>query len=415
MSSADFDPGAFRALIPSVSPSLLSDFLSSIGWELTERHEGLLEYWMAPDESDHSPHGRMLLLPLNEEMRDFERRLVESLAELAFHFNDDAPHLLERIDRLNWDTLVLRSDFIGREESMRLAEAAGILNAGMEMMRISALYTFNPHRTKWNNRSPKVSAYLDEGVRLGHTERGSFTFPIFSRIGARRDAEASFGRRVMSNLAQALERVHHWRGDGPREREDNSLFDLEIAKQLASIPHAPGGNLLSISFRWSPSRSLQADHSSDPLHFSSRSIEELKKTTRRLDTLRKIEASEIDTAGVKMKPPPPLGGWQSSMPVMHSPVSQDSVTFISGLVVSVGLDDRNRENEESPYFVVLRTDEGDVWIWVDAEDHAFALNARQNNQAVRAEGTVLPGDRKTLRGSLVRPPGITAGHDGSSD
>ncbi|WP_328674945.1 hypothetical protein [Streptomyces sp. NBC_00343] len=399
-----FEPGAFRALIPSVSPSLISDFLGQSGWTLAERREGLAEYWTEPDSSDGPGDRYTVLLPLDEEMRDFKRRLAELLAELGAHFNDDASQLFQRISRMSWDALIFRTESVDTDDSVSLVYATKMLDVGMEMMRLSALYTFDPHRSsRSRKKSSRVRDYLQEDVRLGHTERGSFIFPILSRVGAGNDSGSTFGRHVMANLAQSLERIHRWSDDATRFRNETPPLDLAIAKQLASVTRAPGFDRLNVSFRWAAILSDPPVSSRVPLVFDTQAIVTAREITRRLqEPQRTRPVDEITRDPVDR--PAGSRGWSSHAPRPPALTTRVPEARVSGRVISLGLDDRSTERGESPYFIVLQTAEGDVWVSVTEEEHDFALRARADNESVTAVGAVTDQDgRRTLRGALVRP------------
>ncbi|MEV7872473.1 hypothetical protein AB0P17_41645 [Streptomyces sp. NPDC088124] len=404
MNSAESGASAFRALVSSVSPSLISDFLNYSGWVLTERREGLLEYWLEPNSADHPAERNPLLLPLNEEMRDFDRRLAELLAYLAEYFDDDGPQLLQRINDLNWDTLVLRMESVDNDDSVHLIHATKTLDAGMEMLRMSTLYTLNPDRSNWRgNPGSQALEYLQEGVRLGHTRRGSFTFPILSRAGASSGYGPPLGRRVMMNFAMALARIHRW-PDGETWRSDEtSFFDISMAKSLVSAASDAGFNQLSVSFRWASSRPLPPAFSTTPLVFDTHVIESVKSATQRFGTAQRKRSPGSDTS----IPDALRHAYRDRSPrTLRDPVltTQAPVARFSGPVISIGIDDRNREHDESPFFVVLRTAHGDVWILVTEEEHDFAMRAHRTGQEVTAAGTLADRDaRKILHGSLVRP------------
>ncbi|WP_159046804.1 hypothetical protein [Streptomyces sp. NRRL F-4707] len=394
MNGAEFDPSAFRILIPSLSPSLISRFLDHSGWVLTARHEGLAEYWTEP-ESDQPP----ALLPLNMDMRDFDRRMAELLAELGRRFEDDAAALLRRIDRINWDVLVIRTGDMNHEDSVSIVHATKLLDVGMEMVRRSALYTLNPNRSSWGKKqSHRVTDYLQKSVRLGHTERGSFIFPILSRVEVRGDDGSAFGRQVMSNLAQALSTVHHWSTGGTWQQSETSLFDIAIAKPLISVAEDPSLHRVNISFRWSPTLSAPPPSSSFSLDFDALTMNAAR------EAIRELEASQSAASDTRTRvfddPAPVSRGWVTHTPRHALPATNPPSKQISGHVVSIGVDDR----DETPHFIVLRGTHGDVRVLVTEADYDFAMRARAEGQQVTAEGELLDREgRRTLRGSLIRP------------
>ncbi|MEV7374494.1 hypothetical protein AB0O51_26885 [Streptomyces sp. NPDC090301] len=385
------DSGAFRPLVPSVSVAMISDFLHEAGWVLADEREGLAEYWLSPQAVAGETEDDAYLLPLNEGMRDYDRRLAELLAGLADYFGDDAPQLLQRIRSVDWDTLLLRIHPAGPGESVPLAEAASVLAVGSDMLRLAALYTDNPERTGWGSRrSAGVAAYLRDGVRLGHTRQGSFVFPVMSRTGPWRGNRPPFGRQVMMNLAAALDRVHRWAGTGADEREGMPPFETAVAKSLR--PLAQDGDLsLELSFQWAANPPAAETRRASPLSFDASAIRTLHRRTQQpAQTMPHSTQDDL---------------LESERTALRSPLTttREHPEQLTGEVVAIGVDDRNSARGENPYFIVLRVGENDYTMAVNRDEHDYALRARLDERRVTARGEVTMRENgRTIRGSLVR-------------
>ncbi|MGW4049515.1 hypothetical protein ACWENA_01665 [Streptomyces sp. NPDC004779] len=387
MKSDKVDTRALRSLVPAVSASMISEFLRASGWLLADEREGLAEYWAAPGTRAEEAEDEAVLLPLNEQMRDYDRRVVELLAALADHFDDDASQLEQRITAVGWDSLLFRVSPGGPRQSVPLTEAANLLNVGLEMLRLSALYTDNPDRAGWGGRpSVGVTDYLRDGVRLGHTRQGSFVFPVMSRIGPRHGAQHPFGRRVMVHLAEALGRVHTWAGHGAGEAEGLPLFDAAIGRSLRPLAQAEDLSL-EVSFRWAPTALAAPGVPDRPLAFG-------------LSAVRAL-AGEAQQAPRSTQDP------QSAERTVRRPLVTATparpVQDLTGTVVAIGVDDRNTVRGESPYFLVLHARETDYVMAVSHAEYDYALRARAESRPVTARGKVsLEEGRRRIQGSLVR-------------
>ncbi|MFE1384260.1 hypothetical protein ACFW6S_35480 [Streptomyces sp. NPDC058740] len=392
MKLAKLDTGAFRPLVPSVSVSMISDFLHEAGWVLADEREGLAEYWLSPDAVADGTEDDAYLLPLNDGMRDYGRRLAELLAGLADYFGDDASQLLQRISTADWDTLLFRVSPVGPGESVPLAEAASILAVGSEMLRLSALYTDNPERTRWGSRrSANVADYLRDGVRLGHTRQGSFVFPVMSRTGPWQGSRPPFGRRVMMNLAAALDRVHRWTGPGAHEREGMSPFETAIAKSLRPLARA-GDLSLQLTFQWAANPPAPADIRNSSLAFDVSAVRALDRRTQQA-----TEALPRSTQDDLLAP---------ERTALRSPLTttrRHPEQELTGEVIAIGVDDRNAARGENPYFIVLRVGESDYVMAVNHDEYDYALRARTDGRRVTARGEVsIHEGGRTIQGSLVR-------------
>ncbi|MFC8510418.1 hypothetical protein ACFU3J_17525 [Streptomyces sp. NPDC057411] len=384
------DSGAFRPLVPSVSVAMLSDFLHEAGWVLADEREGLAEYWLSPQAGAGESEDGAYLLPLNEGMRDYDRRLAELLAGLADYFGDDASQLLQRISSVDWDTLLFRINPAGPGESVPLAEAASVLAVGSEMLRLAALYTDNPERTGWGSRrSAGVAAYLRDGVRLGHTRQGSFVFPVMSRTGPWQGTRPPFGRQVMMNLAAALDRVHRWVRTGADEREGMPPFETAVAKSLRPLARA-GDLSLELSFQWAANPPSMENMRNSPLSFDASAVRTLHRRTQQPTMPHGIEDD---------LPEPERAALRSPSAITRQPQEQE----LTGEIVAIGVDDRNAARGQNPCFIVLRVGENDYTMAVNHDEHDYALRARRDGRRVTARGEVaVRGNGRTIQGSLVR-------------
>ncbi|MGX5397158.1 hypothetical protein ACWLMY_35520 [Streptomyces anulatus] len=380
-------PRAFRSLAPSVPAEQISGFLEYSGWDLVERRDGLLEYWREP--SAHRPEeGHVYFLPLNSVMRDYDRRFRECLAELADHFGDTPSQFIRRINEINWDRLFFRMTHVEHEDSAGLLRASETLSVGMKMLELSALYTANPRRRSWGgNRSALVKHYLAEDVRLAHTERGSFVFPIISRIRQDGGPDMPFGREVMTNLSRGLERISRWPEEGSLE-EESLAFDVALARTLGTLGHLGELESLDISFQWAPAHGLPQRVPQRSLDFSTSNIQEISVLAQ------SPSMPSFDIPGIEHA--------LNRRTVTAAPAIP-SRTRVSGTVIAWGMDDRNSERGESPTFVFLRTAIGDVRMPVSEEEYNFALRAREDGRGVTAIGRLMERDGvSTLIGHIDR-------------
>ncbi|MEV7085620.1 hypothetical protein AB0O07_06965 [Streptomyces sp. NPDC093085] len=386
------DTGAFRPLVPSVSVAMISDFLHEAGWVLADEREGLAEYWLSPNTEADGTEDDTYLLPLNDGMRDYDRRLAELLAGLADYFGDDASQLLQRISSVDWDTLLFRVNPVGPGESVPLAEAASVLAVGSEMLRLSALYTDNPERTGWGSRrSANVADYLRDGVRLGHTRQGSFVFPVMSRTGPWQGSLPPFGRQVMMNLAAALDRVHRWASPGAHEREGMPPFETAVAKSLRPLARA-GDLSLHLSFQWAANPPAAEDIRNSSLVFDVSAIRTLDRRAQQPAKAlpRSTQDDLLAPAGTALRSP---------LTITRRHPEQE----LTGEVIAIGVDDRNAARGENPYFIVLRVRENDYVMAVNHDEHDYALRARADGRGVTARGEVTIREAgATIQGSLVR-------------
>ncbi|GAA0455472.1 hypothetical protein ACFQ2B_39510 [Streptomyces stramineus] len=388
----NFDVSDFYELVPSLSPSQVSSYLESQDWVLLERQDGLLEYWSDPvsssnPEEDASPY----LLPLSRNIRKFERRFAEFLADLAEFYDCDAQGLMARITQHGWDVLLIRINEAGAGGSVGLMRATKILQAGLDMIKFAALYTSNPQRSFHGPRGEVVNSYLQRGVRLGHTEQGSFIFPILSAARCT-GAQGAFGRRVMENLAAALHDVHlALEGGGPgtphREGPPGSRWQLESAlrDKIAGLADSLEFTSFDLSFRWDSQTPLGIEPPQTAMTFD-------------FEMLSQVQADmEISMEGLRRL------AVERSVPVSEVSVASE----VSGYVASVGIrSGRTSGPREMPHFVAIRTalyeERSEIRIAVDEKQYRDALTALRKGFPITVVGVISgSGDERVLERGAV--------------
>ncbi|WP_330331001.1 hypothetical protein OHS33_15555 [Streptomyces sp. NBC_00536] len=387
---ADFYP-----LTTSVSPSQVSGFLSSRHWTLVDVREGAFERW-APPGFDPEHYPRVLyLLPLNREYADFDRRFAELMSVLAEHYACDSPGLQRLISSRSWDCLTVRlvhadpdSDTIG------LAEAKDTLGAIYRLLDVSARYTHDPHTSFGGRRSHTVMSYMRERVTLGHTQHGSFIFPVYSLLDGRGDSPKAFARAVMENLATGLSLL----GGDPLdiEQDHNTGGAQRLAAMLANallpLSKFPGLKSVDLSLQWAsghPGPRLDMDTST---LFTPETIRTAHGTATQVAFGRSSRSTQLDT------PPRASTSAISTSPVPRSmPYESRPLEEFSGPVLAVTLDNRaSVSGGASGYLVIGREEQGEpaeVRVAITEEEYYRAVAAHRERRPVAVTGAVFQRGR----------------------
>ncbi|MFH8855113.1 hypothetical protein [Streptomyces rochei] len=369
----DIDTSAFYALIPSLEPLKISDYLASEGWTLMERREGLLEYWEEPRSPSESQSEKLTyLLPLSYEIRNFERRLVEFLVELADFYECDADGIRERLINRDCDAVLVRVLSQERSDSIGLFEAKGVLEAGLKLVELSALYTANPKRSFSGPKGKVVNSFMRDYVLLGHTKPGSFVFPIFSVANPTDGDIGSFSREVMENLASGLRGAHSMlNGEARDTGQENRKFELALLNTVEKLSKLPGSTSFDISFLWASARPVPPEVPRRPIGFDADMLESPLAGRRIRET---ATAMSIESAAER-----------------RESETSNTVT-VRGPIVALGIDDRWSEGQESSHFIVIRVSEGeglrDIRVPVNEGQFDRALGARKSRLPVAVEGTL---------------------------
>ncbi|MFD6355744.1 hypothetical protein [Nocardia tengchongensis] len=267
-----------------LNPNNIGTFLSSSGWSL-EASDPISEIWQ---------HGRgmdsaSIRLPTSTRLRDFDDRFNESLIALC-QINDWAiEELASAVIRVRSDLLLLRADEFIRFDSIPISQAEDLIGGAVKMLTAAARSTIEPRPTHRGRVSNAVRGFINDDVRMGHTQRGSFVLTILTTLGdddlVNTESDAadelssaeiepigvdpeedlvsdtedlhimSFQRRVMSTLASALSIVPDLSMDSGGGSIDHAV-DRGVSAELCSALHTmtrfEGLRSLDMSFKWAP-------------------------------------------------------------------------------------------------------------------------------------------------------------------
>ncbi|MFE7092956.1 hypothetical protein [Streptomyces erythrochromogenes] len=387
---ADFYP-----LATSVSPTQVSGFLSSRHWTLVDAREGAFERW-APPGFDPEHYPRVLyLLPLNREYADFDRRFAELMSVLAEHYACDSPGLQRLISSRSWDCLTVRllhadpdSDTIG------LAEAKDTIEAIYRLLDVSARYTHDPHTSFGGRRSHNVMSYMRERVTLGHTQQGSFIFPVYSLLDGRGNPPKAFARAVMENLATGLSLLGSGRSD--IEQDHNTGGPQRLATMLAKalLPLSEFRDLksVSLSLQWASGHPRPRHGLDTSTLFTPETIRAAHSSATHMAAGRPSQSTQLDAVPWASPPAISTSLVPRSMPHESRPPEE-----FSGPVLAVTLDNRASVSGGTSGYVVIgrekRGEPAEVRVAITEEDYYRAVAAHRERRPVTVTGTVFQRGR----------------------
>jgi hypothetical protein len=256
----------YRDIARHLPPTAVSQYLAATGnWILERRQPGVREIWdlpaaqpsPAPDVARRTSRGR-IMLPLATDFVDFGQHFRDALGALAA-INNWTPLQLEReILATHADLFLVRLEQEQAGDLIPLRQAETTVEAIYKMLRAAAMITAAPNQRFRGGRLPApVAAFLEEGVQLGHTQRGSFVFTIVARLDNRElglDIQApQFSRRVMETLALGIRTAR----DLAAERTDAALDDpadwglsASLIESLEDIAAPEGLRSVDLTFEW---------------------------------------------------------------------------------------------------------------------------------------------------------------------
>ncbi|UQX89199.1 hypothetical protein M6D93_04140 [Jatrophihabitans telluris] len=162
----------------NISPHAVATYLGASGWTLA-LEDGVSQYWQNPE----IPSDR-IRLPLETSFGDFARRFDEVLIYLS-RLNDwDAEQLALQIVSVRSDILFLRADQTTLDGSIPIRQAERMLAGADALLLAAATSTLRPQSAHVGRRPDQARDFVENDVRMGHTQRGSFIITILARLGA---------------------------------------------------------------------------------------------------------------------------------------------------------------------------------------------------------------------------------------
>jgi hypothetical protein len=334
---------------PDLTPASIAAFLGSTGWEL-QLADDAKEVWGLRE--DGSARAK-LLLPLDPTYVDYHLRLREALNRLCDVFDWDAQQLFTNIMGARSDMFYIRADQFMRDGSIPLRQARDLIEGASTLLEAAALASIDP-RPRYAGRRPNtVRDFVEDDVRMGHTQRGSFIITVMTRLdeddvlpapesdGQTTDSEKSdrplgvdgerpppsgateesaivrlppFQRRVMATLATALTATQELAqlGQYSTSRLDRAVMrgmSTNFCDSLSQMTKFDGLRTLDLSFRWARAEALPPPETDnivlnrdqiphlDEISQRLRSVPERQRTTI-YGQVTRLERGEEDDEGV---------------------------------------------------------------------------------------------------------------------
>ncbi|WHT23168.1 hypothetical protein N8J89_19460 [Crossiella sp. CA-258035] len=248
MNSVSLD--SYRDLASTLSPPAVSQYLATHDWQLETRDGEVREIWRLPGE--HGLLGR-IMLPLATDYADFPERFRDTLRALATIYDWDPAQLGERIAAARADLFFVRLDQEVADGTIPFRQAEATLDALLRMMKAAATTADDPTHSHRGRRSARVTEFLEDDIRLGHTQRGSFVFTVVSRLGDRGESAVSFPRKAMTTLATGLHSARqlavHWDESALSDPGRRGL-SASLVESLLELTQPEGLRALDLSFGW---------------------------------------------------------------------------------------------------------------------------------------------------------------------
>jgi len=259
-----------------LSPDDIAAYLATSGWELEQSYGPAAEIWRL-DQSQ-----TRVLLPRDSSYLDYQSRLTDAVMLLGALHDWTPQQLAVSVLQTRADVLYIRAEQTDLNGSIPLKQADALVSGSLHMLEAAALATVRPQAVYPNRRPRTVVDFVNEDLRMGHTQRGSFIITILTRLGQDTEAEVppplspdpdvqaepdagvveprviripAFQRRVMTTLSTGLEAAARTAGDpqmvslaaGVDQGASSNLYAA-----LNEMTTYEGLGSLDFSFAWAP-------------------------------------------------------------------------------------------------------------------------------------------------------------------
>jgi hypothetical protein len=366
------DAEAVRAILPADAAL----YLRSNGWHQRGSDPGRASLWELTTDKDEFE----ALLPMDVELRDYALRMGELLSVLAVAENRSQGQVYSDLLTITADVLRIRiADPELVDGTLPIEEHAQIAQKARDLVLAAACAAIE-RRAVWHARKPAQAMEHVRRVRIGQSERGSYTLTVNSRItpllhpqqGQLFEAEVPYEREVTQTLAQSLFALGR-AAEKAALTQEMAAFDQAIPDGVnANLCDAVGGlwggdevqRNLEFSFSWSPSRPVPAD------------------VVRRV-TFSSDRRAVILEAGRQMREREPLTDFDLRGAVVKLERAEGATT---GRVTVIGLLDGRQAR---------------VTVELPDTQYTLAVQAHAQGQTIQTTGTLL----KEGRGLVLKEPG----------
>jgi hypothetical protein len=366
--------------IGALSPNHVAAYLSARGWV----DEGVFgahgrRYASTADGEKHE-----LILPTRPTLTDFTRRMTELIDDLAQAEKRATSSVLFDLTLTAFDVIGIRSRDADEYGSVRFNEGVQLCEEAANLFVASARAAFaDAPKRAWKGRRPEsINEYLQR-VRLGQTERSSFSLTVLSpyafdpptqvRPQIPLFAEDAFGRRVTRKFGTALQAIEQALSDAipnPIPAFEHSVqagVSAELCEALANLADNDVG--IEVSVSWSPAKPVPHSQGGVRLALTPRDATVLKEVAR---------------VFTREEPEP-----DKYIEGIITQIAEDPHTFDGSTTVEAVVDGRLRR----------------VHVQFSLNERDFLIDAFKNRARIKVQGELISeGNRLKLNG----PRGLTS-------
>ncbi len=195
--------------LEDLRPLDITGYLKTKGWELEDEIANRAAIFYFKNDASETEY---LTVPLQQEFADYALRVSEILCLLEQHEKRSSHSILTDLSWAGSDIIRLR---VTDEEAKSILydEGLSVVDGGHDLLQAAACSAVKAKEV-YRQYQPKQAKKYMEGVRLGHTEHGSFVFTLISPLPLKKNDDQSslgvefepnpFSRKVTETLSSSL-------------------------------------------------------------------------------------------------------------------------------------------------------------------------------------------------------------------
>lgn len=164
--------------VDQLQPADIAAYLAVSGWELEQQRGTAAEVWRLPS----ADRVTRLLLPRDRAFADYGTRLDDAVRLLQAMNEFSLEQLAMRVAQTRADVLYVRADQTMTDGTIPLSQAENLIIGARKMLAAAAASTLKPRAKIAGRRSQAVTDFLNDDLRMGHTQRGSFIITVLTRL-----------------------------------------------------------------------------------------------------------------------------------------------------------------------------------------------------------------------------------------
>lgn len=165
--------------VDQLQPPDIAAYLAVSGWQLEQQRGPAAEVWRLQSSAVRPTR---LLLPRDPEYADYGARLDDALKLLRALHEFTPEQLALRVAQTRADVLYVRADQSMMDGTIPLKQAENLVVGARKMLAAAASSTVKPRAKIAGRRSQAVIDFLNDDLRMGHTQRGSFVITVLTRL-----------------------------------------------------------------------------------------------------------------------------------------------------------------------------------------------------------------------------------------